>query len=395
MACPVCNCKPLHVFWELSDVPIFCNLLWTNQNEARNCQKGEVRLAFCGTCGHIVNVAFDPDLVDYSQIYENPLDFSPRFQVYTQSLANLLIERYELHDKDIISIGCGNGHFLSTLCEIGNNRGVGFDPSLHERTEQLDVTNKIKLIKDYYSEQYSAYPCDLVVCRHVLEHIHNPKNFLMTLRHTLDKFQNTVIFFEVPNAVNIFRNLFVWDIIYEHYSYFTPTSLACLFLVSGFNVSDLSESYESQFLGINATLSDKAVSDFSKQARGIDHIARGVARFASSYNDLVNEWRQKLEQRKDDGQRVVIWGTGSKGVTFLNAFKNSPIEYAVDINPKKQGKFVAGTGQLIVSPQFLRDYKPDFVVVMNPIYGREIQNFLDTLGVSATIEYPLPSVYGK
>jgi hypothetical protein len=58
------------------------------------------------------------------------------------------------------------------------------------------------------------------------------------------------------------------------------------------------------------------------------------------------------------------------------------IEYAVDINPFKTGKFMAGTGQQIVAPEFLVDYKPDLVIAMNPIYLDEIRAKLDELGLA-------------
>ena len=61
------------------------------------------------------------------------------------------------------------------------------------------------------------------------------------------------------------------------------------------------------------------------------------------------------------------------------------IEYAVDINPYKRGTFMAGTGQEIVGPEFLRVYKPDVVIAMNPIYRNEIQQDLNKLGVTAEL----------
>ena len=48
-----------------------------------------------------------------------------------------------------------------------------------------------------------------------------------------------------------------------------------------------------------------------------------------------------------------MWGAGARGVTLLNMLNDSRIEYAVDINPRKQGKYVPGTGQQIVEPTFL------------------------------------------
>jgi len=59
--------------------------------------------------------------------------------------------------------------------------------------------------------------------------------------------------------------------------------------------------------------------------------------------------------------------------------------YAVDINPFKQGMFMAGTGQEVVGPDFLRDYDPDLVVAMNSIYLAEIRSELDRIGVDAEL----------
>ncbi|HMN27972.1 MAG TPA: hypothetical protein PKE45_07435, partial [Caldilineaceae bacterium] len=100
----------------------------------------------------------------------------------------------------------------------------------------------------------------------------------------------------------------------------------------------------------------------------------------------VDEERSKLESWRQNGQKVVLWGAGSKGITFLNVLgQYGEIEYAVDINPRKSGKFVTGTGQQIVSPAFLRDYQPDIVLLMNPVYLGEVQQTLDSLGVRAQI----------
>jgi hypothetical protein len=86
------------------------------------------------------------------------------------------------------------------------------------------------------------------------------------------------------------------------------------------------------------------------------------------------------------GQRTVVWGGGSKGVTFLNTLKiQDQIEYVVDINPRKQGMYIAGTGQRIVSPEFLQDYQPDALIVVNPIYQGEVQQLAGILGLTTDV----------
>ena len=93
-----------------------------------------------------------------------------------------------------------------------------------------------------------------------------------------------------------------------------------------------------------------------------------------------------MAQIRQAGQKVVIWGAGSKGITFLNMLRSQgQIEYAVDLNVRKQGMFITGTGQQIVAPTFLQGYHPDFVIVMNPIYLSEIQQMISALGVNAAL----------
>ena len=83
---------------------------------------------------------------------------------------------------------------------------------------------------------------------------------------------------------------------------------------------------------------------------------------------------------------MVIWGSGSKGVAYLTALGDAAqIEYVVDINPHRQGKFMAGTGQEIVAPEFLKNYRPDVAIAMNAIYKPEIQKDLDRMGLATTL----------
>ena len=92
-------------------------------------------------------------------------------------------------------------------------------------------------------------------------------------------------------------------------------------------------------------------------------------------------WKQKLNEYQ--GKKTVIWGASSKGVSFLGTMRIfDQILYAVDINPYKKGTFIPGTGQEIVSPEFLKEYNPDYVIVMNPNYLIEISEDLSRFGLN-------------
>lgn len=371
--CPVCGHREMSLFLELQKLPVHCNLLWPSQEKALHAPTGDICLSLCPTCGMISNVAFDPTLMEYAETYETSLHFSPHFQDYAEWLARRLQERFNLNDKTIIEIGCGKGEFLSILCREGRNRGIGFDPSYDGNREGQEITNHITYIQDYYTEKYATKEVDLICCRQVLEHVDTPKNFLSNIRRTINDQGDTAVFFEVPNALYTFRDMGIWDIIYEHCSYFAACSLARAFTETNYQILDQYESFGGQFLCVEATLTDKPASSITDQLEQAKKVADLAYNFAEKYREKVGYWEQKLVEWAQERKRIVIWGAGSKGVTFLNTVKGGGnIEYVVDVNPHKHGMFVSGRGQHIVPPKFLDDYQPHIIIVMNPNYLGEI-----------------------
>jgi hypothetical protein len=102
--------------------------------------------------------------------------------------------------------------------------------------------------------------------------------------------------------------------------------------------------------------------------------------------ESVNSWERRIRRHTDAGGRVVLWGGGSKAVAFLSTVPvTDVVDYAVDINPYRQGTYLAGSGKLIVAPEFIRGYQPDLVVVMNPVYVDEIKRDLAAMGLSPEV----------
>lgn len=368
----------MNVFFDMPDVPVFCNVLWPDRNRAQQCERGDIKLAFCPQTGLIRNIAFDPSRLNYTEAYENALDFSPHFQDYIRSLAAHLVQRHQLYQKDIIEIGCGQGHFLRALCQLGDNRGTGFDPSYAPPSETGDAGGYITFIQDYYGEGYAHQASDFICCRHTLEHIQDPATLLHTLRQSLGN-PETVVFFEVPNALYSFRHMAIWDIIYEHCCYFAPVSLAGVFTACGFDVQDLSEAYDGQFLCLEAR---PGTIDTAVDAEQMYELSQDVQAFQTNFDRKLHIWQQHLAELSRAGKRAVVWGAGSKGVTFLNLLKAwGQIDYVVDIHPRKAGMYIPGTGQQIVPPAFLQTYQPDVVLIMNPIYTDEIRAMSQALNV--------------
>ena len=385
-SCPACGSHEMSSFYTHKGVPVHSVMLLRTRQEALSYPKGDIELALCSACGLITNVAFDVRLIDYSTDYESTQQFSPTFRSFNHELARNLIDRYDVREKTIIEIGCGQGEFLSLLCELGDNRGIGFDPAYTGRTTRND-SERLTFVQDFYSEKYATFCADLYCCEMTLEHIQDVATFVGSIRKAVGDVEDTVIFFQVPNATKIFRDLAFWDIYYEHCTYFTSVSLARLFASAGFSVLDLRTEYDEQYLLMDAKANGGGGAATSTVDGTLAALIQDVNRFGSEVQGKIEGWRRHLTELRDAGRRVVVWGAGSKCVAFVTAIGMSEaVEFAVDINPLKHGTFLAGCGQEIVAPESLTDRRPDLVIVMNPVYEKEISRDLKTLGLSPRIE---------
>jgi SAM-dependent methyltransferase len=395
-ACPVCGSRNVIDCIRIAGVPVYCNVLFANRDQARAAPTGDVDLVHCRTCSHLFNAAFDPARVEYSSDYENSLHHSPRFQAYAHALAERLVADYDLRGKSIVEIACGQGDFLSLLCKLGGNRGIGFDPSYTPgRGLAGETAAHISFVKSYYTDAYADVLADLICCRHALEHMAQPVAFLRAIRRALGT-QSAAVYFEVPNAAYNLVDLGVWDLIYEHCGYFTEASLAEAFRRGGFRVTRLASEFGGQYLGIDVVPAAGADGPSGPVARHLDpsadlaptlaDLGALVTRFGEAYSAKVEHWRRILGDLTRRGQRAVLWGAGSKGVSFLNLLgAGAEIACLVDLNPHKHGRFVPGTGHEVRPPESLRMQRPDAVIVMNPLYAEEISASLRAMGIDAAL----------
>ena len=383
LTCNSCFSTDLEVFHEADNVPANSCLLFDNCKEAQQYPRGKLVLALCRQCGFIGNVAFDPALTCYTEGYEEQQSFSPRFNAFAQDLAARLIERHNVHNKTVLEIGCGKGDFLLLLCTLGPNRGIGIDPTYMPGRHNGFLPHGVRFIRDLYSERYAQYTADLVCCRHTLEHIANTGDFVAMLRRSIGDNIGTLVFFELPDVQRVLNECAFWDIYYEHCSYFSLGSLARLFRRCGFKIARLAKGFDDQYLLLEAKPSNGRPDSPVREEETVEELRRAVALFQSSYRDVVSRWQERLGALRQAGRRVVIWGSGSKCVAFLNTIGiNGDIDCVVDINPYRQGKYLPGSGKLIVAPEFLKNHPPDVVIAMNPIYLNEIRNDLNRFGLT-------------
>ena len=386
-ACPVCESATFRPFFAIDGLPPLSCALYPTREEARDCPRGEMVLAGCRDCGYIANVAFDPALIEYDGTYENALHFSQVYRDYAKREAEALIQRYDLHGKRVVDIGCGDGRFLSLLCELGGNQGIGYDPSFKDDSLGGALHPDVRIETRYFGPQDAGEAPDLIVSRQVLEHIYEPAGFLRTLRSGLNGHDGTRLAFEVPNAEYLIADLSVWDLIYEHCSFFTASSLATLFQRAGFAVEDLHVGFGNQTLTVEALPAGARMNGHTHPAaQASDAQIQAMQAFEAEAGRRIEGWRKRLSEWKESGAKVALWGAGARAVVFLNVVgAEGAFDTIVDLNPRKHGAFLPGTGDRIDAPEALSTAQPDVVLLMNPNYQTEVAASLRELGVEAEL----------
>src|SRR5688572_13082030 len=146
--CPSCGSADCRLFYRVDDIPVHSVLLMPSPEAAQSYRRGNLELAFCDGCGFIWNARFDAGVHEYSTRYEETQAFSETFNRFARELAVSLVEKYDLHGKHILEIGCGKGEFLVLLCELGGNTGVGIDPGVIPQRIDSEAKDRIRFIND-------------------------------------------------------------------------------------------------------------------------------------------------------------------------------------------------------------------------------------------------------
>jgi SAM-dependent methyltransferase len=381
LSCPLCGGADLSQVLTLRNIPVICNQLWPDVVAAKTAPTGDVELVMCETCALIWNRAFEPRRMAYAPGYENALHFSPKFQAFAEKLAEGLVDRHGLAGRHVIEIGCGDGYLLDLMVKHGVKTAVGFDPSMASKTTPYAARPGVEIVPEYFRPDHLGRPFDFILCRHVLEHLDDPRLFLTDIRRAIGG-RNVPIYFEVPNASWMLDAVSVWDLIYEHVTYWTAPTMMTLFWRTGFAPVNVQDDYGAQFLMLEAKPAKAEACYLSPQT---DTVKAAAHSFTVAANDELAKWRHRLAALKG---KAVIWGAGSKGITFANVLAGAgrPLAALVDLNPRKNGLLAPGVALPVVAPDELRQIRPNLVLVSNVLYETEIAAQVKSMELEASIE---------
>jgi hypothetical protein len=324
--------------------------------------------------GLIENQSFDDSQICYDENYQNNQATSNVFSAHMHHVYEVLKRQFPVNSK-LVEVGCGKGDFLNIVEADGHFKYAGYDfayegdnPNIHKR----------------FLNENDQIDADIIVLRHVLEHIQKPHLFLAMLAQV---FPYTPVYIEVPDYCWITDHAAFFDLTYEHVNYFTPNSLSKLFTSS----MDSGLLFKHQYQYIIADLGS-LLGDYTNHYNGDNWTTldlKGIFKGMQNAIDSILELSAS--------QNIVIWGGATKGVLFAHHLKTlapdvfKRIRCAIDINPNKQNKFLPSTKLKIISDaDFLAASNGDeIVVVMNPNYFDEIKLFLEQKDTSS---YSLLSV---
>lgn len=376
--CPACAAGNLERFLDLPAVPLISTAFPVDRALALSTPRGDLRLGLCRDCGLVWNLAFEADRVTYTPEYENSQHFSALFRAFADDLADRLGSTYRLEGRTVVEIGCGKGEFLALLCARAGSRGLGFDPTFAGEV----APDGIEVVRDYYGPTTGAHlEAQLVLARHVLEHLADPVEFLRTIRSTAGV--ETPLYLEVPNAESVFSPAGMWDLLYQHVAYFSRPALLAVVRRGGYEVTDLRTAFHGQFLSVEGRPAPLAVGQ-PPDPEAVAGVCAVVEGFADRLQSRLAHWRDRLTAA---GGEVVLWGAGARGVAFLNLLDaEGAVQRVVDVNPRKVGRFVPGTGHRIDTTSSVADASVATVLITNPAYRAEISEEVASLGSLATVE---------
>lgn len=351
MVCKVCNREDLSGFIEFVKYPKTISYLFDDAEQAR---KDFIELSFmkCNYCNH-VQISHDMPQ-DFYKDYIMTVSHSTKMNDFQIEQAELFINKFNLRDKKILEVGCGDGNFLSILKERGC-KVWGNEPSKSFREFALKQGFEVDDL--FVNEKYKNpnAPFDAVVSREVMEHVPYPVDFLRNIRSVLKSGGHVLI--EVPNFEKALRDLRYYDMFPDHLSYFTRESLTAAMLISGFKNVEIYFGMDEEF--IYAIAQNNEINS--------EGLISAKEKIQSDFENIIKEYKN-----------IVVWGAGGKGIAVLGSLNNvSKIKYVVDSDPFKQGKYLPSAGIYVKKPSDLfGDKNIDLLILTNLAYTDEILNIL-------------------
>jgi len=376
--CPCCQSELKEkVIYSKKNCPALNNVVYDTERDALNCAVGNIELTLCPKCNFVFNSDFNQELTLYDKSYDNSRIYSQLYNYYLDSLVGICSKGIDEKSK-VLEIGCGNGDFLKKLCSATGAQGFGYDVSYQEEGNN---SKKVTFFREHFDSLKSNDKFDVLILRHILEHIPEPYSFLKSICDNGVLSKMAKLWIEVPDLEWILDKGSFYDITYEHCNYFFKQTLVNLLSSIGFKVKSVKNVFDGQYILLEAEYTSKNETTEIETPVSPSAILSFIDRFSNNkrtYNDLIEK-----------SESICIWGASGKGVIFLSELDKEllrKVEHVIDINPQKHEKFLPLSAKRVESPEILKSINSQSsVLVMNKVYEEEIKKKIEELGVNVQI----------
>jgi hypothetical protein len=342
-SCVICFSPEVMRYFELRNSPFFQNVLSDDKSAAKGVPLVNCEFWLCRKCLCLFNPQFIEE--KYSIEYNNDQSMSKAYRQHLDQVVAFFSGTLE-KQSPILEVGCGNGHVLRLLHEMGHLDVQGFDPA---------HAGGLPYVKqEYWKPSGKRY--EAIILRHVLEANLSYESLLLSAAQELA--QDGFVYLEFTNSRTIVQRSAILTLYHEYPQYFSEIALSIILGRIGMYIHDIKHFFDGEITGV---------------------IARRVT--------LRMPREMSFEKLKvfDD---VCIWGIGGRSINFLTNYANElkNVRFGVDLDPKKHGKYVPFSGQPILSPDECLLNKPQAVIVLNRHYIDEVAAFFSYPVVILTLE---------
>jgi len=316
--------------------------------------------------------------------------FSKSWLEHCKKYVDMIVKRLFLGKNSIVyEIACNDGYLLQYFQPYGIPV-CGIEPAenVAEEAKKKGIPVEIEFWGENTAKQISENrgKADLIIGNNVLAHVPDINSFVQGIYIALK--ESGTVTMEFPHLLKLIK-LNQFDTIYqEHFSYFSLLTVCKIFEKHGMKIYDVEElSTHGGSLRIYGTHLSNASYDISgnvekilleEKEYGFEHIET-YEHFSENVKKIKRESCKLLIKLKEEGSKIAAFGAAAKGNTFLNycGIGKEYIDFVADSSTAKQGLYLPGTRIPIVSPDRIREEKPDYIVLLAWNLKDEISGLLE------------------